>query len=125
MWLSEEICNCIACHQYVHKETGKDFYGCVTDNCDWHRAGNAQECRILKHAAHCQHLSANLKLLTTEQAVAAHWVQNLEICNLYQRNKQISSRYQRSSKPHMKAPWSSTSPKLVARNCRQNWITVS
>jgi hypothetical protein len=64
--------------KYVHKDTGKDYYGCVGVGCYWFRAGNAQECRILKHAPSCRHLSDDLKLFANEHAAGSSLGAKLE-----------------------------------------------
>ena len=56
---------------YVHKDTGKDYYSCVAvDRCNCVRAGNAQESRILKHAAYCRYLDPDLKSLASDHAAS-------------------------------------------------------
>ena len=55
----------------MHKDTGKDYYGCIAvDQCKWVRAGNAQESRILKHAAYCRFLNPDLKQQAREHAAS-------------------------------------------------------
>ena len=51
----------------------------TSDQCRWVRAGNAQESRILKHAAHCCHLDPDLKLLANEHAAGTSLGAKLEV----------------------------------------------
>jgi hypothetical protein len=57
--------------KYIHKDNGKDYYGCVASGCYWFRAGNAQESRILRHVPSCRHLTQELKLFANEHAAGS------------------------------------------------------
>ena len=69
--------------KYVNKETGKDHYGCIADACDWVQAGNAQEDRVLRHAASCRFLPQDLKdLLAKDHAVGCALGAQLQVSDL-------------------------------------------
>jgi len=56
--------------KYVHKDTSKPCYSCIAvdDGCKFLRSGNAQKDRVVKHAAHCDHVSKELKQLVDSTA---------------------------------------------------------
>ena len=56
--------------KYVHKKTGKPYYSCIAINngCYFIRSGNAQKDRVFPHAAHCNHVSDELRHLVDASA---------------------------------------------------------
>ncbi|KAF8326496.1 ribonuclease H-like domain-containing protein [Amanita rubescens] len=56
--------------KYVHKKTGKPYYSCIAinDGCYFIRSGNAQKDRVFPHAAHCNHVSDELRHLVDATA---------------------------------------------------------
>ncbi|KIK61911.1 hypothetical protein GYMLUDRAFT_58537 [Collybiopsis luxurians FD-317 M1] len=48
--------------KYIHKEIGKDWFGCAAEGCGWLQSGNASKPCILRHAtSECKHLSQGNK----------------------------------------------------------------